>query len=127
MSFMPEYATPVLSQVAATPAAGFALQNATPTILSWTVPNDGNLHQVMVLGELVVTSGQTGGSVTLNFTDPGGTARTRTLYAGGLSAGYQPLPQGTAVTVEAGQTVTVAQGSAQSGGAATAWLTLWGS
>jgi hypothetical protein len=127
MTFMQQYATPALGLLAATPAAGFALQNATPTILTWTAPNDGNLHRVIVVGELIVTSGQTGGAVSLEFTDPGGTARTRTVWAGGLSSGYNNVPVGLLQTVEAGTTVSVVQTSAQSGGAATTWSELWGS
>lgn len=127
MGFNPFSSTLALGVLATTGDVGFPLQNATPTILTWTAPNDGNLHRVIVVGELVVTSIQTGGAVSLNFTDPGGTARIRTVWAGGLAAGYNNVPVGLQQVVEPGSTVTITQSSAQTVGAATMWLEMWGS
>ena len=49
--------------VATTGVNGFMLQNATPNILSWTAPNDGNMHRLIVFATLHVTSSETGGKV----------------------------------------------------------------
>lgn len=110
---------------AATAAAGFALQNATPAIISWAVPNDGNNHRVAVFASLDVTVAQTGGAVTVAVTDPGGTLGTHTLYAGGVgvgsAVGSTPL-----MSVKAGSSVSVAQSTAQTAGTSTLFCELWG-
>jgi hypothetical protein len=110
---------------AATPVAGFALQNATPTILSWTAPNDGNQHRVLLIGSVNVTSAETGGAVTANVTPPGGgSPAVPQILAGGQAAGNHVGLN--AAIVEAGSVVTVQQ-SALTVGAATAWVEIWGS
>jgi hypothetical protein len=111
---------------ATTGVAGFTLQNATPTILSWTVPNDGNIHRCTLIGELIVSSAQTGGSVVLNFNDPGGSSRAQSAWGGGLGAGFNRIQSGMWFAVGPGQTVTVTQ-TAQTAGAAILYAELWGS
>jgi hypothetical protein len=114
-----------LTLLATTGAAGTALVNGTPTILTWTAPNDGALHRVVGAGGLVVTSTETGGQINLNFTDPAGNVRAKTLLAAAQGAGYQSF--GFAfVTVEANTTVTITQ-TALTGGAAVLYAELWGS
>ena len=60
MSLQPFATAPNLGLLASTFAAGglagFALQNATPNILTWTAPNDGNYHRVVVAASIGVTS-----------------------------------------------------------------------
>jgi hypothetical protein len=115
-----------LQLMATTGIAGFALQNATPTILTWTVPNDGLLHRLLLIPVLGVTSSQTGGAVTYAYTASNNLTQTHTLFAGGLSG--TPLPANLVpVLVYPGTTVTVAQSSAQSGGASILWAEIWGS
>jgi hypothetical protein len=115
----------LLQQVASTGVAGFALQNATPTILTWTAPNDGQMHRVLVLGEVKVTGAQTGGAVSLTFTYPDGSASpVASVNAGGSGAGYHGLANNVFL-VAPGTTVTLAQTSAQTAGAATLWAELW--
>jgi hypothetical protein len=111
---------------AATPAAGFALQNGTPAITSWQVPNDGQEHRVTVFASLDVTSLQTGGAVTVTITDPGGTVGTHTLYAGGVAPG-SVAPGVFVMIVKAGTTVSLAQSTAQTAGAAVLYAEIWGS
>ena len=53
-----------LVAVASTGAGGFALQNATPTIITWTVPTGLWFYIVPTL--LIVTSAESGGSVSLS-------------------------------------------------------------
>lgn len=124
MPFTP-YGTPI-GLVATTGVAGFALQNATPNILSWTPPNDGNMHRVIVITNGLVSSAETGGQINLNFTDPGGNVRGRQVYAGGLAAGIL-VPALTQFLVQAGQAVTLVQQTALTLGAAEIWAELWGS
>jgi len=114
-----------LQQLAATPVAGFALQNGTPTILTWAVPNDGLLHRVLVISTMDVTSTETGGGVVVNVTLPDGTTGQPTLYSSGKSAGMVNANY-VACQVKAGSTVTVAQASALTGGASTVWAEIWG-
>jgi hypothetical protein len=111
---------------------GFALQNATPTILapSWVAPNDGNMHRILIYSQLVVSSTETGGIILVNFTDPSGTARARTLFAGTLVAAYY-TPNGdspaTPFNIAPNTGISIVQNSALSAGAATFWAEIWGS
>lgn len=109
----------------ATPLGGFPLQNGTPQILSWTAPADGNIHRVTLVTALHVTSNETGGQVTLNTTLPDGTAANPVVYTGGTAASIGQFS--TDRIVQPGSTVTLAQTTALTGGAAVLWAELWGS
>lgn len=109
--------------VATTGAAGTALVNGMPTFLTWTAPNDANIHQFNLIASLKVTSLQTGGAVAVSWTNPGGTTSTNTTFAGGLGVSEPSTQLGRAV--EPGTTVTVAQTSAQSAGAAVLFAEIW--
>lgn len=115
-----------LALLATTGLSGFALQNGTPNILTWTAPNDGQMHRATLSGELVVTSTETGGAVQATITDPGGTVRNRSILNGGLGASFNSVT-GNGWTVAPNTTVTVAQSSALTGGAAILYAELWGS
>jgi hypothetical protein len=126
MGNYPFGANPALALQAATPAAGFALVNGTPTILTWTAPNDGQQHRVQVFASLHVTSTETGGVINLTGVFPDGTSATFQLIAGSQGSGtFSPNPA-RQIIVEAGQTVTVTQ-TALTGGAAVLWAEIWGS
>jgi|SRR5215469_4601649 len=114
---------------ATTGVTGFALQNATPTVLTWAVPNDGNLHRVMIIGAVVVTSNQTGGNINSSWTPPSGSAHNANIFTGGQTTGTYGLNSVTSqfATIGPNTTVTVTQSSAQSAGAATLWCEIWGS
>ena len=114
-----------LALVQTTGDAGFPLQNATPGILSWTAPNDGLMHRVMVITFQNVTSAETGGVVSMTNTDPQGTPHVSGLYAGGSGVGVQYASQ--LRLVAPGTTVTVNQTSALTLGAATVWAEIWAS
>lgn len=114
-----------LSPVATTGLAGFALQNATPTILTWTTPNDGAMHQFQLFLVLDVTSAETGGEIDLQASTPGGTYNSYRLFSSGLGAGPYNGPS-FALPVGPGQTVNIVQGSALTAGAATLWAAIWG-
>ena len=115
-----------IAALAATPAAGFALQNATPNIITWTAPNDGVNHRVQIFGGKRVTVGETGGVVQVNATDPGGGAIARQLDPGGHVAG-DFVYTAAQFLVQAGTTVTVQQSSALTVGASVTWAEIWGS
>lgn len=116
-----------LTVKATTGAAGFALQNGTPTILSWTAPNDGNLHAVVFFAELNVTVTEVGGQVTSSVTTPSGNVDSKQMFAAGSGTGvYTPFaasfPQ--IRMVAPGGSVSVFQNNALTSGAAVvyAWL-----
>jgi hypothetical protein len=120
-----------MTLLATTTATGVALTSGTPTLLTWTAPNDGNMHRVLLVGELVVSSTETGGKVTVSFTDPAGGAHNGLqIYASALGAGAFGLP-GTSspvlTLIQANTAFTVAQAVGLSGGAAIFYGELWGS
>ena len=47
----------------ATPYIGFTLVNGTPDIITWTAPNDGQLHRFEIYARLIVSSDMTGGAI----------------------------------------------------------------
>ena len=119
--------TAAMSLQAATPVAGFALQNGTPTILTWTPPNDGLEHRFIIQAAISVASTETGGALIVTGTNPDGTAFSHVLTSGGSAAGdVQPGNFFMRVS-KAGSVVTVQQSTALTAGAATAWAEIWGS
>lgn len=120
------FAPLALAQEAATGLAGFALQNATPTILTWTTPADGKIHRLFFVAQLVVTSLETGGQILLNFTDPSSVVRNRAQFPGGSAAGLFIPADEQMWLVAPNTTVTVTQNTALTAGAATLWAELWG-
>lgn len=107
--------SPVLAR---TPPAGYTLINGTGTILSCNVPNDGQVHPIMVNGVILITVAETGGALTVSFTLDGG-AQLLTIQPGGSGVG-----QGTAggsFMADPGTTFSVRQNSALTLGAAV-WL-----
>jgi hypothetical protein len=120
-------AATTLQLVATTGPSGFALQNGTPTILSWAVPNDGNIHTIELNAVLVVSSAETGGLVVLSFVFAGSVAAaTPTVFAGGSGVGSANSSVSGMRLVAPGTTVTLAQTSALTAGAAIAYAELWG-
>lgn len=131
MTFTP-FAGPAPLQVQDTTGpAGFALVNATPTILSWTAPDDGQLHRVILGAVLHVSAAETGGEVAVNWTGPfaGAQVHTSAVYAAGLAAdvsGQYPSV-GSMFIIGPGTTLSIFQLSALTAGAATLWAEIWGS
>lgn len=115
-----------LSLVASTGVAGFALQNATPNILSWTAPNDGQMHRATCFGIVNVTVAQTGGAVGIAYTNPDGGGSTSTWLAGGLGTGHN-FPTVRLILMAPGTTITIQQTSAQTAGTATLYTEIWAS
>jgi len=112
---------------AATPQAGYTLVNGTGNIVTWTVPNDGANHRFMLVAMLYVSVNQTGGAVQVTYLMPNGISTSQTVFAGAQNVGGHPPPASAWPAVCApGQTITVAQSSAQTAGAAIAWIEIWG-
>lgn len=114
-----------LSVQATTGTTGFTLANGTSTVLSWTAPNDGLLHRVLVHAGLHVTSTETGGAISLTITQPDGSIYPATMYAGGSGSG---AVSGVTIAhpVKAGTAVVIAQSSALTAGAAIMWAEILG-
>ncbi len=120
------------AQLATTGAAGFDLQDATPTILTWTAPADGDLHVVTPTFLVHVTAAQTGGEIGVNVLDATGTQLVQSgMYPGGEGVGYYLPTQGgygpaQAFVVPSGGTIELVQISAQTAGAANVLAALVG-
>lgn len=126
MADYPNGGTPALQVQAATPVGGVALVNGTPTILSWTAPNDGKQHWAQIFASVAVTTTQVGGSCSFNWT-AGGVAISHSVFPGGAGSGTGAGPSNNfAVAVDAGTTVTFAQASAMTSGAASVFAGIWG-
>jgi hypothetical protein len=111
-----------LAPVGNSGAAGFALQNGTSTIFSWTAPNDGNVHTVELYSVKKIAVQEVGGAVAFHFTWPDGTPNSPGLYAGGQAAGLTTqvaFGYAGTVLVEPGSTISIQQSSALTGGAST--------
>lgn len=120
--------SPGLGKKADTGIAGSALQNGTPTFLTWTAPADGQMHPVMLLSLLGVTSNETGGQVNVQYTDMAGSAQNYVLYASGLTTGSQTANNAEVrerILLPSGGTVSIVQVAALTGGAATFWAQIW--
>ncbi len=117
-----------LGLMAATPVAGFTLVNGTPNIISWTAPNDGQLHRATFFTTLHVTSGETGGAIGFTYTTPDGFAvASIQLIAGAQTNGAYTANPPRAVVCAPGSSVVVGQSSALTAGAAVVWAEIWGS
>jgi hypothetical protein len=110
-------------KVADTGLAGFALQNGTPNIISWTAPNDGQVHSVEVIESIRVTNAETGGATQEAYTPPDGNPITKASDAGGHGVGT--FTQRFTLLMAPNTTFTHQQSSALSLGAAIAWVQLW--
>jgi hypothetical protein len=100
------------------------LTNGTPTILTYTTPNDGRPHQVLITGTMHVTSATTGGAVQGVYSAPDGLVTfTAALSAATQAVGAHPSG-GTWATVAPNTTITISQSSAVTAGAAKIWFAI---
>lgn len=118
-------AGPVPQLVATTPAAGVALVNGTPTILTWTAPNDGKNHRVTVFGTASITSAMTGGQVNGGFFAPSGANLGFTLVP--VGAGPNGFAFSYPVVIQSGTTFSISQVSPLTAGACQCWFEIWAS
>jgi len=115
-----------LRLVATTGIAGFALQNATPPIISWTAPNDGNMHRALLIAQENVTSALTGGQIAITGTDPDGTAFTFSAFPAGQGTGVHVSSTAPVFLMKPGTTLTLEQFSAATAGAGLVFAEIWG-
>jgi predicted RecA/RadA family phage recombinase len=132
VSELPFAVAPILGLLAATPAAGVALVNGTPTILTWTAPGDGKNHRFLIVASMDITTLQVGGAVGVAFTTPdqGSNANNAFpgLFTGAQAAGFNYAQvYSLSGIVKSGSTVSIAQTSALTAGAAVMWAEIWGS
>lgn len=118
----------VLSKKASTGIDGYQLINGTGVIISADIPDDGNLHTVLIPVLMNVTAAETGGIIAITFTDPAGNAgNIVTLISGNQATGIGGADhsQNASITVGPNSTVTVEQYSALTAGAATLYAEIW--
>jgi hypothetical protein len=115
-----------LSLLAATPPTGFAKLNSTPNIISYTFVADGQPHRVALFASENCTGTETGGSVQLQYTDPGGNVVNTGVFTAGSAVGTS-IGTAKLTPVQPGSTVTLRQNTALTAGATTVWAELWGS
>ncbi len=105
---------------AETSATGVALINGTQTILTVTVPNDGNMHTIVSAWAIKdVSAALTGGAVSISWTPYKGTVQTLTDSASTALVYETNVVFTSAITsLKPGTTVTVKQTTAMTAGAA---------
>ncbi len=118
-----------MTLLAATGAAGYSLVNGTGTIISWTAPNDGAVHRVILAGQLRVSGAtETGGQIVLTWTLPDASASGNQQVVGGSQAvGVHPINGSFNIMCQANTTVTLTQASALTAGTAVLFAEMWGS
>lgn len=120
---------PMLTKVAATPLAGYTYVNGTGTIISWTAPNDGQMHRVVLIGQIrSITVPQTGGAISMSLEYPDGSGNpSPSVNAGGNGTGGFHGFSNTVFLVQPGSTIALQQSSAQTAGSTVLWAELWAS
>lgn len=112
-------------QVAKTPSTGTAFGASQASILTWTAPNDGQMHQATYAGIIVAgAAGTTGGAVRILYT-AGGQSNNFSVSAGTLSANQVASSQDS-LAVDPGTTVNLQQATGLAAGAATIWASIMG-
>lgn len=109
---------------ATTGVNGFALQNGTPTIISWTAPNDGNSHRATIYALLIVTVTEVGGAIQITTT---GGVNDRLFNDGNSPGQYINASVITDTFVPPNTAYSIVQGSALTSGAAKLYAEIWGS
>lgn len=128
MSLQPFTTLVAMARQAATALAGYTLVNGTGTIISWVIPNDGQLHRFTVFASEDVTGATTGGAITVSWTMPDGTTASWVILPATQAAtGFVTGQVSYQVLARPGTTVTVVQSSALTAGSAVAWAEIWGS
>ncbi len=120
------WTAPAMMLLATTGPNGFALQNGTPTLLTWNAPADNQLHRVILVSGQNVSVAETGGAVGLAFTAPNGVGATVSVYAGGSGTGLSASVY-VGRLVAPGSVVSLQQTAALTLGAAVVWAEIWGS
>ena len=123
-----------LGLVASTGIDGYTLQNAEAGVISWLVPDDGNLHRVIVSAQLLIGNDETGGAISVGLCDPGGVGHSLLFIAPDQPALIPGVTYGAStwnntsgiLLVAPSSIVSVYQSSALIDGTATLWAEIWG-
>lgn len=118
-----------LRKLAGTGLPGYTLINGTGTIITATLPNDGNLHSCLIVASLFVSVTETGGVIAVTASTPDGASPTFTLISGNQAGGHfgPTNPQFAMQSIAPGGTISVTQFSALTVGAAILYAEIWGS
>lgn len=114
-----------MQMVATTDLAGYVFTTGGGNVLTWTAPNDGQMHRVELFGGTHCTAAATGGALHFNFQSPDGSNNTPIILGANQATGWHFTNNAIAL-VAPGTTVTISQ-DAQSAGAQTGWFELWAS
>jgi trimeric autotransporter adhesin len=115
-----------LSQVATTGLTGVALVNGTGNLsgMTWTAPNDGNLHRVLLLATTVASGSPSGGIIQASYTDPSNTARASQGAFATQASGYN-YPSQFVWMIYPNTTFLLKQTSPLTAGSATLYGDIW--
>ena len=102
-------------------ALNLDLGNSTPTLISYTVPADGNGHPFEVVGSFYSAAATTGGEVDIKFTQAGVAQSESIMLTGNTGLSGQSPFCGVA---DSGTTITVVQSTALTAGSAVGSLVL---
>ena len=115
-----------LTLKATTGASGAELEDGFPTFATWTPPDDGQLHRVVVFNSMQVSSAETGGLINLTFETPDGTPQSVGIYNQNQGVGFNFAFFQCPFIVKGGSPVSIVQGTALTAGAAVLWAEIWG-
>lgn len=112
----------IVAQVADSGAAGVALIATAPqTFFTWTAPNDGALHTLFVVTDLLPGASLTGGNVALEI---GGTALSPNVYSpSALGVAHHIAVN--AIPVQPGAVITMVQTTNVTGGNGVLYFKAW--
>jgi hypothetical protein len=112
---------------ASTGVPGYTLADSTNTILTWTAPNDGQMHRAELWAIKYVTVVEVGGGVSYSNTMPNGDTNFYDFDAGNNPVGVvTEYLQPWNVLLAPGGTIFIAQQSALTSGASIIWAEIWG-
>ena len=126
MTFYPMAANPAYQRQA--DLENYAQPDSSPTLLSWTAPNDGKNHGFYVTGTQHVASNLTGGAIAASFTDPQGGTGTIYLIGNSNTAGTYAFADGAfgGAIIGPGTSVQLNQYEAVTAGSGTVSASIWG-
>lgn len=107
-------------------AIDFALQNGTPTVITWTTPNDGNEHRAQVFASLNMSSGGTGGQLNFQWTYKGSQG-SAVIFAANATSGTHVPAISTLIMADPNTAVRIIQSTALTAGAGEISAEVWAS
>jgi hypothetical protein len=102
-----------------------ALVNGTQDIVTWTAPNDGNLHSVIFTYRENCTANETGGQIYVMVYDSANNVVCGSQVSGGGTFSGQYIRSTEAPAIRPGERVALYQYTPVSAGAMTIYAELW--